>query len=92
MQTIPTTLPANWRNIIPASLPANPKPVALMQAIAMIRGAGTAGLPADVLRNCFRFMRKPIASGNILPSELADAGVLARRKGKGWWYYIPDFI
>ena len=92
MQTVPTTLPLNWRQITPPSIPVNPKPIVLAQAVAVIRGAGTAGVPAAVLRDAFHFMRRAISDGNPLPSELAAAGVMLRKVGKGYWYSIPDFL
>lgn len=86
------TVQLNWRNATPTPQPSNPKPLALAQALAVIRGAGTAGVQASILRDHFRFIRKAIDSGNPLPLELASAGVMLRKEGKGCWYYIPDFL
>lgn len=61
----------------------------LAQALAAIREAGTAGVQSTVLRDRFRFIRRAIDSGNPLPTELASAGVMLRKEGKGWRYYIP---
>lgn len=75
-----------------ARLPRTVDPRDIARCIAFIREAGTAGMVSTKLRDRFRFMRKAIAAGNPLPSELAAAGVLTEKRGNGWWYYIPDFI
>ena len=64
----------------------------IARCIAFIREAGTAGVPAATLRARHRFIRRAIASGNPLPSELAAAGVLTEKRGKGWWYYVPEWV
>ena len=75
----------------PAPAQVMPKHV-LDDLLIFIRGAGTAGVPAAIIRDRHHFMRRAIGSGNPLPSELAAAGIMRRKVGKGWWYYIPDFL
>jgi hypothetical protein len=58
------------------------------RVIQLIFDASPDGVLFAELRDASRWFRKQTDAGNLLPLELAEAGIRVRKQGKGLLYFV----